>query len=293
MLARRYRALFAAVFVVATISAAAVWAQQAPPASGARILLLPRYVVSGEHATLAVLDLSGRLTPGAKVDFSDGDHLTTDATGRALFVAPLNPGRISATLTGHPGHAYATVLSPAEATSSSMEVTAAPRIASLSDRFDLSGHGFCGDADANRVTVGGQSALVLASSPASLSVLPPAELDPGDATVQLSCARRDAAPFSIRFVALSLEADSSPIAAGDHRTLTVRIKGTSSKVSLEARNLAPDVAELNGGNPARVSSSGGPDNTAQFQLVGRQRGNFVVSIRLRSAQMPVGSAKGS
>jgi hypothetical protein len=37
--------------------------QTAPAASGARILLLPRQIVSGERATLAVLDVNERLTP--------------------------------------------------------------------------------------------------------------------------------------------------------------------------------------------------------------------------------------
>src|SRR5208282_3122519 len=80
-------------------------AQQAPPASGARILLLPRKVVTGERATLAVLDVNGRLTPGVTVDFSNGDKVTTDTTGRALFVAPLNPGVILASLEGRRGGA--------------------------------------------------------------------------------------------------------------------------------------------------------------------------------------------
>ena len=72
----------------------ALFTQQPPPASSARILLLPKRIVSGETATLAVLDMNGRLTPGVAVNFSDGDHLVTNATGRALFVAPLNPGVI-------------------------------------------------------------------------------------------------------------------------------------------------------------------------------------------------------
>jgi hypothetical protein len=46
-----------------------VLAQRAPPASGARIVLLPRRIVSGERATLAVLDANGRLTPGVIVNF--------------------------------------------------------------------------------------------------------------------------------------------------------------------------------------------------------------------------------
>src|SRR6266699_3940961 len=59
----------------------------APAASAARILLLPRRIVAGERSTLAVLDVGGRLTPGVTVSFSNGDHVTTDATGRASGVA--------------------------------------------------------------------------------------------------------------------------------------------------------------------------------------------------------------
>ena len=57
-------------------------AQQAPDAAHARILLVPRRMVSGERATLAVLDVGGRLTPGATIHFSNGDKVTTEATGR-------------------------------------------------------------------------------------------------------------------------------------------------------------------------------------------------------------------
>jgi hypothetical protein len=255
-------------------------AQQPPAASAARILLLPHKIVSGEHATLAVLDTNGRLTPGARIDFSNGDHVTTDTTGRGLFVAPLNPGIISAVIAGRPGRVYTTILTPTDASAPSIEISAAPRVATLSDRFDIAGREFCGDADANTVTIAGLPALVLASSPMALVVVPPTELDSGNASVVVSCAKRDSERFSIRFIQLTLEANSSPLAPGDHRPLTVHIKGTTGKIGLEARNLAPDIAELVGGNPARVSSSGGTDNAAQFQLTGKQHGNFVVSIRL-------------
>jgi hypothetical protein len=43
--------------------------------------VLPRRIVSGERATLAVLDVNGRLTPGVTVNFLNGDRLTNDATG--------------------------------------------------------------------------------------------------------------------------------------------------------------------------------------------------------------------
>lgn len=255
-------------------------AQKSPPSAAGRILLLPRTIISGERATLAVLDANGRLTPRAPVVFSNGDHLLTDATGRALFVAPLNPGVIRGSIAGREGHIPVRILSPEETAATAIQVTSVPKIASLADRFEITGTGFCGEADANKITVSGDPAFVLASSPTSLVVLPPPDLQPGRASVDISCAKRNGPPIEVVFVALTLEADSSPLAPGVHRQLTVRVRGTTSKVTLEANNLAPDIAELTGGNPLRSSSSGGGENVAHFEVVGRKRGSFMISIRL-------------
>jgi hypothetical protein len=258
-------------------------AQKPPPPSAGRILLLPRTMVSGDRATLAVLDVNGRLTPSAAVGFSNGDRLTTDATGRALFVAPLTPGVIFGSIAGHEGRVPVTILPAGETAASAVQVESIPKIASITDRFEITGRGFCGDADANQITVSGEPALVLASSPTSLVVLPPVDLQPGRASVDISCAKRNGPPLEVVFVVLTLEADSSPLAPGVLRRLTVRVRGTTSKVTLEAKNLAPDIAELLGGNPLRASSSGGAENLAQFEVVGRKRGSFLVSIRLLSS----------
>src|SRR6266436_1941254 len=255
----------------------------APAASGARILLLPRKIISGERATLAVLDVNGRLTPGVTVNFSNGDRFTTNATGRALFVAPLNPGVIFGSIAGRAGRVATAILPPSEAPSAALEVSSAPRVASLTDRFEILGNSFCGDADANQVTIAGKSAFVLASSPVALVVLPPPDQKPGSAAVQVSCAKRQSPPFSITLVGLDLEADSSPLKPGEHRALTVRVRGTEAKVGLEARNLAPEIAELSMGNPARTSSSGGAENLGKFEVVGRKNGSFLISIRLVSS----------
>jgi hypothetical protein len=286
MLLRRFWFGVALLCAVAFPLLDGVSAQQAPPASGARTLLLPRSIVSGERATLAVLDANGRLTPGVTVNFSNGDRLTTDTTGRALFVAPLNLGVVFASIEGRQGRVPTAVLSPAEGAAASIEVSSAPRTAPISDRIELTGRGFCGDADANQVTIGGKAALVLASSPSSLVVLPPSDLEPGPAAVKVACAKRSAPIFNITFVALRLEADSSPLAPGEHRVLTVHVRGTSAKVGLEARNLAPNVAELIGGNPLRLSTSGGAENSVRFEITGRKRGSFLVSIRLLSPVSP-------
>jgi hypothetical protein len=261
-------------------------AQQAPAASAARILLLPHKLVSGERATLAVLDVSGRLTPGVNVTFSNGDKVTTDATGRALFVAPLNPGAIFASIQGRSGRVVSTIVPSTDVPSATGEVTAAPRVATIADRFEFLGHGFCGDADANRVTIAGLPGLVLASSPASLTVLPPTDVDPGPAVVSVSCGQKTAPPFSVVFVSLELESSGAALAPGEHRTLTVRVRGTTGKIGLEARNLAPGVAMLTGGPAVKGQSSGGTDNTAKFELVGKTRGSFTVSIRLLAPLSP-------
>jgi hypothetical protein len=255
-------------------------AQKPPRSSAGRTLLLPRTIISGERATLAVLDAAGRLTPGATVNFSNGDRLTTDATGRALFVAPLTPGVVFGSLAGRAGRTPVTILSPEETTASPMQVDSIPQIASITDRFEIIGRGFCGEADANQITVSGDPAFILASSPTSLVVLPPPDLQPGRASVDISCAKRYGPPLEVVFVALTLEADSSPLAPGVHRQLTVHVRGTLSKVDLEAKNLAPDVAEIPGGNPLRFTTSGGWENLGHFQVVGRKRGGFQISIRL-------------
>jgi len=132
-----------------------------------------------------VLDVNGRLTPGVTVAFSNGDRLMTDQSGRALLVAPLNPGVIFAAIEGRRGRVPTTIVAPTETELTLVDVNSVPRIASLSDRFDILGHGFCGDADANNVNIGGLPAIVLASSATSLVVLPPIDLEPGPRQNQL------------------------------------------------------------------------------------------------------------
>jgi hypothetical protein len=113
-----------------------------------------------------------------------------------------------------------------------------------------------------------------------LVVLPPSDSDPGPATVAISCAKHSAAPFAMTFVELALEANASPLAHGEHRPLRVAVKGSTAKLLLEARNLAPEIADLVGGNPAKQLTSGGEGNAAKFEVVGKRKGSFLISIRL-------------
>jgi hypothetical protein len=268
-----------AVLLLSAALAGSAGAQQVPSAKNARIILLPRKMVSGNRATIAVLDVNGRLTPGATISFSNGDHVTTNSTGRGLFVAPLTTGVLYATIQGRPGRVQTLVVGPQESKSAT-QILQAPHFASTRDRFELQGHGFCGDADKNIVQVNGRPALVLAASSESMAILPPDELTAGPADLTVACSNGQASVAHLNLVSLSLEADTSPLRPGETRTLSVRIGGTQERVMLEARNLAPDIAELSGGKPARAISSGGAENIAQFPLTGKQHGNILVSIRL-------------
>ena len=245
-----------------------------------RQLLVDSKEASGESAPGEVIDrtLPRRGAERAPVERERGVARRQPGRWRRR---PLDLAHAAGTVDGRPGRVSTMILTPVEASASSLEISAAPRIASLTDRFEILGKGFCGDADANQVDIAGHGALVLASSPIALTVLPPMELEPGPATVAVSCAKKDAPAFSTTFVELELKADSSPLKRGEHRTLTVRVHGTAEKISLEARSLAPDVAELVGGDPARRLSSGGEEeNIAQFEVVGKKDGTFLISIRL-------------
>jgi len=274
------RNVISAVILLNVLVLPGAVAQRAPAATAARILLLPRQVVAGDRATLAVLDVNGRLTPGVEVHFSNGEKYKTDATGRARFVAPLNPGVIFGSLPRRAGKIAVTILPAAETSAPSVQIVRAPKVASISDRFEISGAGFCGDADANHVTIAGNDAIVVASSPVSLVLLAPLEQEPGPASVKVTCGQQSSPEFAITLVSLELKADSSPLSPGEHRELTVQIRGTAAPVTLEARNLAPNVATLTGGVSAHAISSGGRENQARFEVTGKERGSFLISIHL-------------
>src|SRR3989442_11016846 len=130
---------------------------------GATILLATK-LVAGQRATLAVLDAAGRLMPGAVVEFTGGERVTTDQTGRAAFTAPVEPGVLLARLVDHNANASTTVIAPAPNLPDGVQVVDYPRVISVSDRFVIDGFGFRGDADANRILLGDRKSTRLNSS---------------------------------------------------------------------------------------------------------------------------------
>ncbi len=278
---RRMSALFAVLLSVAAACLAQKGGKASPKQHQGKTILLPSQMLAGQQATLAVLDAQGRLAPDVAVEFSGGGRVATDSTGRAIFAAPA-PGVLLAHFPGLKENAHAILLPAAEAGPHELRVTAYAHIASVTDRFEISGNGFDGDAAANRVSLGGKTALVVAASPLALTVIPAPDLDVGQSQFVVESGGHIAGPLPLEMVSLELTADKTRMAANESGVLTVRVRGSSERVTVEVRNLSPNLVALASGVAQQLTTSGGADNVAQVKLRSLRPGDFSISARLVS-----------
>lgn len=236
--------------------------------------------MAGQPATLAVLSVAGQLLPGATVEFTGGAQVTTDATGRATFAAPAEPGVLVARIAGAKVTVTATVVAPADSIPDGVTLSDFPRIITLNDTFRVSGTGFRGEAEANRVLLRDQPALILAASPVALVVQPGPRTAPGAAQFVVEVGGRSPGPVPVTLVALELNADKPQLAPRERGQLTVRVVGSEQRLTVEMRNLTPEVITLSRGNLHRVITSGGPTNAATVRMTGKSEGDFSVSVRV-------------
>jgi hypothetical protein len=259
-------------------SALAVAAQTGPGTKAATIVL-PRLVVAGRPAMLAVLDAQGALLPGAEVEFLGGAKVTTDATGRATFAAPAEAGVLVAQSGGT--RASTAVILPAENPSDGVQVTETPQLISLHEPFSIGGWGFRGEAEGTRAWLGEQPALVLAASPVALVVQPGPRTPPGATQLVIEAGGRSPGPVAITVVSLEISAEKKQLAPKEKGTLTVQARGSEQRLEVEVRNATPDVVKLpEGAEVLRVKTSGGAQNAAEIELEGRRTGDFSISVRL-------------
>jgi len=247
-------------------------------------------MIAGERATLAVLDSSGRLLPGATVEIPGSEKITTDDTGRGTFIAPFQPGTMTAHLANNITFT-ATIISapaaPAQKPTAGALAPAAhillPRIIALGDRLALEGAGFRGDAQLDHVALGDQPALVLAASSVALVALPNPRTPLGKTQLTIEVEGRNLVRTQVTVVALVVAGPPKALAAGKRGTLTIEVNGTAERVAVEVRNLSPEVIRFPRGNVAEVKTSGGAPNIAKIELTGAQSGDYAVSARLASS----------
>jgi hypothetical protein len=250
--------------------------------------VLPQKAVAGAPATLAVLDSVGRMLPNAKVELSGGQKVTTDATGRAIFTVPSEPGVLTAQFPGHDASASAPIVksvelesqTSVESPSTKARVLAVPHFISLHDRFTVEGAGFRGDADADRVFLSDQACLVLASSPVSLVVLPGLHIPIGTMDLRINVAGQDTGLHPVVMVLLEFSGPPEAPPAGAQGKLSVRARGTRERLAVEVRNASPEIIQLPRGNVERVTTSGGERNAAEIEAKFLTSGDYTLTARL-------------
>ncbi|HLJ40578.1 MAG TPA: hypothetical protein VKT50_03725 [Candidatus Acidoferrales bacterium] len=255
----------------------ATGAQVPAPKTVPQSIVLPLELVSGRPATLAVLSADGRIAAGVKLVLSNGEVVTTDESGRAHFLGPPDAGVLIARILGTEIRAAADVRPKEDAMK--LEIAKVPAVAAIKGQLGIIGHGFQGDADRNRIDLGGQSAFVLAASPKELVILASSPTSPGHAVLSVKVGTLEAST-DISLVDVVPDPIQDRVSAGKSGKFVVHIRGTTQPVDLEVQNASPEIAELKHGDHEHLRTSGGANNSATFAIKGTHAGEFSYVVRL-------------
>ena len=259
------------------IHASGARSQSVQSASGLTIVLPPR-VMAGHPATLAILGADGKLAVGVRVDLSDGQSVTTDRTGRALFDARATGDYV---LARSSGALAAALIDPAVA-ASEPTATTLPTFVSIHDRFWICGAGLRGDADSNDVKINGQPALVMAASPICLVALPPPDARPGPAAISIEAPGVQSSAMTT-LVSLEFESPKPALKPGEKGQLTVQAQGSDKRLPIVIRNESPTVLKFVRGDVQELVTSGGSPNFVAIRVQAITSGAFSFSARVLQA----------
>ena len=259
------------LLILLAISAFSVARAQTAPLS----IVLPPRLRADAQATLAILGADGHLAPGVIVDIGNGQHVTTDATGRARFTAPPD-GAFIAKTQGVSVAALVDAVSPGAA--SVLVLSIAPDV-SQHDRFAICGSGLSGDVTADHVTINGDAAFVLAASPVCAVVLPQTRTLAGAAKLEIDAAGAHASG-STSLVALDFVPPKPPLQPGRKGKLFVRAEGTLDALRIVVENHSPDVIRFIRGDVQLLRTSGSARNQAPIDVQAIRSGNFSFHARI-------------
>lgn len=246
-------------------------------------IVMPRTLIAGSRATLAVLDADGRLVPGAAVGVSGVGEIKTDLSGRAVFTVPGQASSVIASLENSGASVNAPVV-PADARggagATAVQVREVPSVIAVGEPFGVEGGGFNGDASEDRVLIGGQNVMVLAASPVSLVALANGTAPVGDGQLAVMVQGRSANARPVTLVSVDLAGPSKALSVGETADFAVRVAGCTKPLLVQVTNATPDVIELPGGNSRRLVTSGGESNAASLEAVSLRAGDYSLSARL-------------
>jgi hypothetical protein len=260
------------------ICAPAARAQSTAATTWTVSIVLPPRLVAGQLATLAVLGVDGRLADGITVDVGKGQRVKTDKTGRALFTVSTDASVLIATAAGN----SAAALIDAPATSTGEQAATVAPVVSQVDRFSVCGGGFRGDVDADRVSINGDRAFVLASSPECIVVLASPRALPGPAKLLIET---PGAQWNTTTTLASLHFDPPlpPLVPEKRSKLALHVQGTDQALRVWVENQTPGVLRFLRGDRQEVLTSGGPQNSAEIEVQAVATGDFSFHGRILSA----------
>jgi hypothetical protein len=252
-----------------------VGAQSAASNKWTVTIVLPAKVVAGRPATLAVLGVDGRLASDVTLDLGGGQHVVTDATGRASFIAPSAGSVLIAKGSGSSTAALLDANPPENPT----DAIWAAAVASLHEPFSICGSRFRSDADANHVRLNGEPALVMASSPECLSVMPGPKAAAGPAAISVQTASGQWTAHTT-LVSLEPQFPSPALLPGQKGRLSVNARGTDEPLRIAVANETPGILRFLKGDVRELVTSGGKENCASLEVEAIRSGDFSLDARL-------------
>jgi hypothetical protein len=264
-------AAMAAFFLLAPLARA----QSTMNATWSVTIVLPSPLIAGQPSTLAVFGADKRLASGVSVEIGKDTRVVTDETGRATFTAPREGGYLLAKSSAH----SAAALMDSDAPAAAGQTIRVEPVVSLKDWFTIRGAGFRGEADANRVKINGERALVLAASPECLIVMPgpKAVTDPAKVEVQTGESRWSA---DTTLVSLEFAPPQPPLTPEKKSRLPVRVQGTAQTLRIVVENETPGVLQFARGDSQELRTSGGADNFTEVEVQAVRSGDFSFHARL-------------
>jgi hypothetical protein len=244
-------------------------------------IVLPPRVVAGKLATLAVFGADGKLASGVAVEVAKDQRVVTDTTGRATFTAPAESDVLIARASGA---AVAALVDPDGPATGAQPISVA-LIISRKDSFTICGGKFRGEADANRININEERALILAASPECLVVLPGPKVTPGLASISIQTGETH---WTAATTVISLEFDPpQPELVPEKKSkLVVRAEGTEQPLRIVAENQTPGVLTFAHGDVLNLRTSGGANNFAAIEVQAIRSGDFSFHARLAPAADP-------
>jgi hypothetical protein len=241
-------------------------------------IVLPSRMVAGEPATLAVLGVDGRLADGITVDVGEGQHVKTDKSGRAFFTAPTDVTVLIVSAAGN----SAAALIDAPTTGMGEQASIVAPVVSQVDRFSICGGGFRGDVDANRVSINGDRAFVLAASPECIVVLASPRALPGPAKLLIET---PVGQWTATTTLASLHFDPPlpPLVPEKRSKLALHVQGTDQALRVWVENQTPGVLRFLRGDRQEVLTSGGSENSAEIEVQAMATGDFSFHGRILAA----------